>query len=113
MSEFSSFNKVNVPTSVKESKTEIVLAESIKELVNLFKGITEYSEHELKIFTLLKTNKYHSKLLEFRLANKPHIKRKYAKEILEALKLIASTIANKQEPEQSEGLLHNLLHRNK
>lgn len=88
-------------TQETESKTQIVIANSIEKIVEYFNNITDFNSRELKAMSILMTNKYYANLLKFYIENKKHVKRKHAKEIMEALKIIAeaSKIDNEQENE--------------
>jgi len=77
-------------------KTEIEgsLADSLQTLVQNLGKLTEFSKRELFIISLFQAeDKYLSKMLEFLVLNKKHIKRKHAKENLEGLKYISKAVA--------------------
>ena len=96
------------PIQQKEKKTEIELAQSLNTLTNLLKEITEFSSYELKSISLLQSDKYLKELLTFFIANKKHIKRKYSKEILDALDKISTAIANTM---NSDNMFNQLIER--
>jgi len=98
-----------------ESQTELVLAQSLKEMVELFKGITEFNNRQLLPISLLQTDKYFAELLSFYIENKKHIKRKYAKEIIIIFEHIAKTIGarlNDSQLESEKGFM-NLFRNNR
>jgi len=101
-----SFRKVIDNT--QESKTQIVIANSIEKIVKFFENITDFNSRELKAISILITNKYYANLLNFYIANKKHIKRKHAKEILEALKIISEPLKI-QENDKESNLLERIL----
>lgn len=78
----------------KENKTEDVLLRSLWLIINELKDITEFKTNELKSLSFLQTDKYMQEILRFYVKNKKHVKRKHAREILEALEKISTAIAN-------------------
>lgn len=93
----------------KESQTEIVLAQSLKKMVDLFEGITEFNNRQLLPISLLQTDKYFAELLKFYIQNKKHVKRKYAKEIIIIFEHISKTIGarlNDNSLESEKGFLN-------
>lgn len=79
-----------------ENAIEKTLAKSLEDLIKMLSEITEFSSNELKSLSLLQTDKYFQPFSLFYLANKKHLKRKHAKEILEALENIAKCITANQ-----------------
>jgi len=106
---FPSFEEVK-PATV-ESKTERVLGQSFEKLVEEFTKITEFKEKELKSISLLMTNKYFAKLLKFYVANKKHLKRRHAREILKLSEEVAKAISSTKEPAGEASLMDRLLKR--
>lgn len=95
-----------LPT-VQESEKEKALAKALSELTVYFKEITEFSTKELKAISLLQTDQFLAKLLEFYVINKKHVKRKYSKEILKAFEMCS------REPKIDKSLVDSFFHRNR
>lgn len=85
------FKKVEVNNQIK-------IIELLDSLLSKIDQITEFSESELKAISIIQNDQFLSQYLnEYRLIKK-HVKRKHAKELLEALRSIANTL-NQQEPD--------------
>lgn len=68
---------------------ETVRAYALAKLVNMLDDITEYKSRELMTMTLYNKNPFVKDFIQDFSKNKKHIDRKFSKEILLALKLIA------------------------
>lgn len=80
------------------SKIENVLGETLKTLVEMLGNISEYTKGELLAYSIIETDKYLANLIKLVRANKKHIKRKHAPEIIEVTKAIAQAIASFNNP---------------
>jgi len=76
----------------RQSVLALTLASSIKKLVDMLDNITEYSMNDLVPLSMLQNHKYISPYLKFLKKNKKHIKRKHAKEVLQAIEKISFMI---------------------
>lgn len=75
------------------------LLDIVEKLVDILGTITEFNTSELMAISVLQTDKYYTEILDFYIRNKKHIKRKHAKEILEALNKISLNLGNNNVPE--------------
>ncbi len=90
----------DVIESQKSDKSSEYNHETIKRFIQLIEGFTEFNDSELKAISLIQTDKYIEDLLVYYIQNKKHVKRKFAREVIEAFKAYLST----QTPESSENI---------
>ena len=76
----------------KQDKMDVALASSLKILIGYVKEITEFNNSELKAISLIQTDKYLKKMLEYYVKNKKHLKRRHSKEIMKALENVSGNI---------------------
>lgn len=69
------------------------LGKALDKLIDLLSNVTELTQDELKAYTLFQDDDIVQELMKEYLPNKKHLKRKFVKEILLALKEIASAIS--------------------
>jgi len=81
-----------------QNPSQAALSEALKTLMELFKDVTEFSATELKSIALLQADKYFVELMRYFIAHRKDVKRKYAREILEAIKLISQGLASQYTP---------------
>lgn len=91
----------------KSSPIDETIANSLRDLIELLKNVTEFKPNELKAISLLQTDEYLKNMLDFYILNKKHIKRKHSKEILEAIKYLSEALQVKQSENQFYGMLPN------
>lgn len=84
----------------ENEKNEKQIIQLLTRILTDLEGITEFNERELKAISILETDPFFKEYLDFYILNKKHIKRKHSKEILEALKTVASSLSfgNNQNP---------------
>ena len=85
-------NERLLPERGRQSVLALTLAGSIKKLVDMLDNITEYSMRDLVPLSMLQKHEYIKPYLEFLKKNKKHIKRKHAKEVLQAIEKISFMI---------------------
>lgn len=72
-----------------ENTNAIRKIELIERLLDQIEQITEFSESELKAISILSSDMFLNEYLQLYMKTKKHVKRKHAKELLEALRAIA------------------------
>lgn len=75
---------------------DISVANSLTDLVYYFTKITEFKERTLNNISLLQVNPFLRSLLNYRIKNMKHVKRKYVKELLLYVKYLTSYNAEKK-----------------
>lgn len=88
----------------QDNPKDKALSEALKILTDKFEQITEFSTKELKALSIIQTDKYLEGLITFYVANKRHVKRKYASEILKAFEMCSREKTDK-------GLMDKILRR--
>jgi hypothetical protein len=88
------FKIINPNNNSKENPLENTLAKSLEKLVDLISQTTEFTQNELKSYTLIKTDKHLAFLMQYYENNKKHLKRKFIAELILALKEVSSCIAS-------------------
>ncbi|GAG38235.1 unnamed protein product, partial [marine sediment metagenome] len=73
----------------KPNSLDKALSASMRNIVKLIEGITEFSRTDLMAISVCQTDPILKELLKFRVLNTKHLKRKHAREGLTALKYIA------------------------
>jgi len=86
------------PMGLPQNPSQVALSEALKTLMNLFKDVTEFTATELKSIALLQSDKYFVELMQYFIAHRKDVKRKYAKEILEAIKLVSAGLSTQPAP---------------
>lgn len=82
-----------VDVSKKDSLIEKVVSDSIKDLIEMIKNITEFNQNELKSLSMIQSIEPLEKLMHFYVINKKHLKRKHSMEVLRALKYVANAVS--------------------
>lgn len=97
----------------KDSIIDKVLAERERETLELLKGAFDFGKRELKLVSVIKTNKYLSFILKFWILNKKQVNRKFIADLKEIDKNTSEAIARKPVETDNSGFLSNLFNRNR
>ncbi len=79
-----------------ENQQNIKIVDLLQQILDSIKEITEFNERELKAISILETDPFFEEYLRFFILNKKHVKRKHAKELLEALRNISDSMKETQ-----------------
>ncbi|MBD3216218.1 MAG: hypothetical protein GF311_26630 [Candidatus Lokiarchaeota archaeon] len=77
----------------KDNEVDDALAKSLMMLISMLNNVKDYKKSELRLHTMLNTDKDFRRLLSWEEQNRKHIDRKHEKSIMKAIENISKAIA--------------------